>query len=483
VTAPVEVGRASWLLAAVGTAYGVLQFALGPTRLGFGWDESVYLSQVARHVPAAHFTAPRARGITVIVAPIAAVTTSTAAIRAYLVVLSVVAVVLAFRVWLRVLDTATVVTAAVLFVTLWPALVYGNEVMPNFWVGVFGIASVGWAVQAVTGGGRRTYAGHALLLAAVCLVRPGDALWLGAGTIVGEVLAGHWRSTLPLWSLGGFVLGFLPWVIEAEISYGGLAERLRTSSAIEGSLAPHLGVVYEARALYGPLLCRPCTRPTHSLVLDAWWFAIPIVLAAVLVTGRRRQAHGPLGIAATAAVGVAAPYLALVAYSAPRFLIPAYALVAIPVADGVVRAARRIRAVDRPVLTAIAAVAAGGYLAAQAAAAHGIAAADVAMRRDWQATADALNRIGITSPCVVVGHESPPVGFRAGCASLSTRSDDTAIPGGGRFALDDGRAVAVLVRAGGTPPSYVAGWSSTRVRLTDSVVTVYYAFPSGRPLG
>jgi hypothetical protein len=64
---------------------------------------------------------------------------------------------------------------------------------------------------------------------------------------------------------------------------------------------------------------------------------------------------------------------------------------------------------------------------------------------------------------------------------VSTPTDDTEIPGGGRFALEDGRAVAVLVRAGGTPPSYVAGWSATTVRLAHSVVTVFYAFPSRAP--
>jgi hypothetical protein len=54
-------------LAAVAGAFTLAQLVLVRPDLGLGWDETVYVSQVSGHVPAAFFSAPRARGISLLV--------------------------------------------------------------------------------------------------------------------------------------------------------------------------------------------------------------------------------------------------------------------------------------------------------------------------------------------------------------------------------------------------------------------------------
>ena len=53
-------------------------------RMGLSWDEAVYVSQVSGHAPAAWFDPARARGVPLLVAPVAVLTSSVAALRVYL---------------------------------------------------------------------------------------------------------------------------------------------------------------------------------------------------------------------------------------------------------------------------------------------------------------------------------------------------------------------------------------------------------------
>src|SRR5690349_4464578 len=88
------VGGTSWrdrgerLIAVVAGAFLLAQLLLVRPGLGLGWDETVYVSQVSAHAPAAYFSAPRARGISLLVAPVTSWSSSTALLRVYLAVLS-----------------------------------------------------------------------------------------------------------------------------------------------------------------------------------------------------------------------------------------------------------------------------------------------------------------------------------------------------------------------------------------------------------
>lgn len=86
-------------LALVAGAFTLAQLALVRPGLGLGWDEVVYVSQVSPEAPAAFFSAPRARGISLLAAPVASWSTSTELLRVYLALLSGLGLFLALRAW------------------------------------------------------------------------------------------------------------------------------------------------------------------------------------------------------------------------------------------------------------------------------------------------------------------------------------------------------------------------------------------------
>src|SRR5213080_1906383 len=133
-----------WWLAAVAVAFTLLQLALVRPGMGLGWDEAVYVSQVSTHAPAAFFSAPRARGITLLVAPIASWSSSTALLRVYLAVLSGLGLYWALRAWRGLFPVRVIAAGGALFASLWITLFYGPQAMPNYWVAVGASATVGF---------------------------------------------------------------------------------------------------------------------------------------------------------------------------------------------------------------------------------------------------------------------------------------------------------------------------------------------------
>ena len=460
------------MLAAVAAALSVAQLTLGPLRLDYGWDETVYISQVARHVPAAFFTAPRARGVTWLVAPVATLTTDLTAVRLFLIAVSAVGLVAAFRVWLSVLDTGSVVVGATLFASLWQVHVYGSEVYPNYWIGLLAVAAAGWAARIEPGRRMPLYASAACLVG-VTLLRPGDAGWLWLALVVASRFRQPWRTARLAWvSTAALVAGFLPWAIEAQIRYGGLVERLGKSSATEGGLFPHLGFLYEARAAYGPLLCRPCTSAAHPLLLSLWWVVAVALVVWVLYLHRADRLFAPLALAAAAAASMAAPYMLLVGYSAPRFLLPAYALGSLPAGRALVDLVSPAGRFRRLRLAGVGLVLLA-FTIAQGAATHGISSFENARRDSYRLMAAELHGHGIGAPCLVVGRQSPPIGFEAGCSSEGREPVRTDPGDPWLRALRDRSSIAVLVEPGQVTPAYVAGWPRIDVQLDGMTMTVY----------
>lgn len=471
--------RAVASLAAVAVAFTLAQLLLVRPGMGLGWDETVYVSQVSAHAPAAFFSAPRARGVSLLVAPVTAWSSSTALLRVYLAVLSGLGLFLALRTWLGLFPVRVLAVAGALFATLWVTLFYGPQAMPNYWVAVGALAAVACFLRArADRTDRPALWGLAASAALMALMRPVDAVW-AVLPLLALGLPRHRRRTL--WVLlAGLAAGAAEWVAEAYARYGGLGRRLSDGSAIQGGLGWHFAVVDQLRSMGGRALCRPCTGELPNPVVAVWWFTLPVlaVLAlAVAVRARRTAATAvPLACAATAAF----PYLFLIGYAAPRFLLPAYALLAVPVADLVCRPVSGPRRTWRPLAVTLLCLGLAAHLAVQLAVLRDTVDRTTASHRAWSRTASALHDRGVRPPCLLTGHEAIPVAFYAGCSSAATKGHNANATTAGIVRTAGRVPVAVLVARGTRVPRYARDWPSA----PGGEVRLYYAVPgSGAAAG
>ncbi|EST35971.1 hypothetical protein, partial [Streptomyces roseochromogenus] len=462
-------------LAAVAAAFTLAQLLLVRPGMGLGWDETVYVSQVSAHAPAAFFSAPRARGISLLVAPVAAWSSSTALLRIYLAVLSGLALFLALRTWRGLFPARVLALAGALSASLWVTLFYGPQAMPNYWVAVGALATVACFLRTHDSPARPAWWGLAASAALMAWMRPTDAVWAALPLLALGLARRHWRALAVL--LAGLAAGAAEWVIEAYIRYGGLMNRLSEGSAIQGGLGWHIAVIDQLRSLGGQTLCRPCTgRLPHPAVIG-WWFVLPVLATLGLVVAVRARRPAAMALPLACAVSAAFPYLFLIGYAAPRFLLPAYVLLALPVADALRYLFTASRPPRRPVVATLLCLGLAAHLAVQLAVVVHTVDRTTAARRAWSRTASALHRLGVRPPCLLTGGDALPIAFYAGCASAAADGPD-ANSTADRIAGTARRTpVATLVPAGSRPPSYARAWPSA---LLDGQ-RLYYSVPgSGR---
>ncbi|KJK40493.1 membrane protein [Streptomyces variegatus] len=453
-------------LAVLAAVFALAQLILVRPVLGLGWDEIVYVSQVTSHHPAAFFSAPRSRGVSLLVAPVASWSSSVPLLRVYLALLSGLALYLALRSWRGLFPTRVLVVGGALFASLWLTLFYGPQAMPNYWVAIGALISVGCFLRARAGRSARAVLwGLAAGAALMAWMRPTDAVYVAVPLLVLALARRHWHILLVL--AAGLAAGAVPWVIEAYAGHGGLGERLAEASRIQGGLGWQIAVDDQLRSLGGRALCRPCTGPMPNPLVTLWWFALPVLAGLGLVVAGRARRLGrtlvPLACATTAAL----PYLFMIGYAAPRFLQPAYALLAIPVADALWHLVRRPGGAWRPVAATLVALCLAGHLAAQLAVLHGAVSRNTESRRDWGRTADALHRLGVRPPCLLTGHEAIPIGYYTGCSSGATSGNNENITVAGILRTADRLPVAHLAPAGGAPPRYARSWPVHRISDLD----------------
>ena len=173
----------------MGVAFTAAELLFVSPRMGLSWDEAVYVSQVSGHAPAAWFDPARARGVPLLVAPVAALTSSVAALRVYLSVACGLGLTVALWTWRRLRPAWVLGLAGVLFGGLWVAQYYGPQAMPDMWSALGGLAAVGCFLR---GGGRALawLSGLGASVAFVTLVRPGDAVYLAAPLVVAAIVTG-----------------------------------------------------------------------------------------------------------------------------------------------------------------------------------------------------------------------------------------------------------------------------------------------------
>ncbi|GAA2935438.1 hypothetical protein GCM10010524_70430 [Streptomyces mexicanus] len=449
--------RGEALLVAVAAVFTLAQLLLVRPGMGLGWDESVYVSQVSSHAPAAYFSAPRARGVSLLVAPVASWSSSTVLLRVYLALLSGLTLYLALRVWRTFFPAHVLALAGALFASLWVTLFYGPQAMPNYWVAIGALICTGCFLRArADRHDRAALYGVAGGAAFMAWMRPMDAVWAVLPLLALAVPRRRHKLLVAL--LAGLAAGSAEWVIEAYVSYGGLLRRLSDGSAIQGGLGWHVAVLDQLRSLGGRTLCRPCTGPLPSPLVTLWWYVLPLPALLGLALARRARRTLPTALALACAVTAAFPYLFLIGYAAPRFLLPAYALLAIPVADALLHLVRAPGGRWRPAVLGVVVLAAAVHLAVQYAVLAHTTARTTAARRAWDRTAAELHRLGVRPPCLLTGHDALPIAFYAGCGSAATDGPNTNATAADLTQAARRMPAAALTTAHASPPEYARTW-------------------------
>ncbi|MFD0066546.1 hypothetical protein [Streptomyces sp. NPDC056690] len=450
--APGKRPRAVPWLALAALAYALVQFVLVVPQLAhaLGWDETVYVSQYDPRVPAAFFSAPRSRGISFLTAPFIAATPSVLVLRIGLTLLSSAALYAAFRVWRPVVGARTTALAALLFAGLWITQISGPQAMPNLWVAFGAVAATGWFLRAVTGREPRADRWLAGCVAATALFRAPDAVWLALPLIATALFRN--RRTLP-YLVGGLAAGLAQWVAEAYIRFGSVQDRLHVSSATEGDMGLHLNFDNAWSSLNGPLLCRPCTAATlDSPGLTLWWLGLPLLAAAALAYAVRERRLLPTALPMAVAAALSVPYLLMIDYSAPRFLLPAYALLALPVAGLVTRLNSRRALVLAGLLIA-------AQLLSQSTVLTQVTASAALTNERYRAAADGLRTLGLRPPCLVSGPRALPIAYDAGCASAQVDGNNVSTTVAGILDRAAKMPTALLTARGQRPPHYARDWT------------------------
>ncbi len=460
-----------WTLVAVVVAFLAAELIFVARKPGLGWDEIVYITQINSHAAAAPFVAARSRGITLLIAPVTYFSTSTTALRVYLSVLSAAAILGAFWLWRRLVPGWIVAGAALFFASLWTVQYYGPRAMPEMWVALSALAAVGFFLRATGAAqtavaarrlGRGDLAGLAGALAVCALMRPGDAVFLAVPLVLAALLVSAWRQ----WQLGvaiiaGLFAGGLEWVIEAYVRFHGLQSRLHFATARQGGFGLHAGIWDELRALNGPVICRANCLPTVSYqrpLLTIWWLALPVLTVLGVLAARRAGRLGPSLLAAACAFCIGIQYLFLINFAAPRFLLPMYALLAIPVAECVGWLLGRRTVLPRILVATVVAL----CIVLQIVSQHTVLTGQVAKARTKDAAvARALHALGVKAPCLVKGQLFIPFAYYAGCASATVPAD--AAPG---------VKVVVIEAIGRGVPVYARQWTRHVLQHTGYVAYI-----------
>jgi len=470
------------LLVAVSVAYLVVIMVRTSQSMGPTWDEVIYLSQVVRDVPAAAFSAPRSRGMPWMLAPVAAFTSEMFPIRVYIGLVSGLLMYLAFRPWLAMLQAKRTISifvsplAAGLFATLWMTLLYGTMGYPNLWLGFVLTSAIGYYCLAMQQGHASLPIAAAITtaFAVASLLRPVDALAAASPLLLASVIIRDWRLPVPAAGvIGGLATGWGAWIAEAFVRFDGPLQRLRQGAEVnEGGVTWSLPKYLES--LDGPyLLCRPpdlCAGV--SIESSLWWLALPLLTVIGILASRRDGWLKPASIAVCCALSIALPYFLLFDYAAPRFLLPTYALLALPAAAALLWIAMRSTWPVRVIAAAAVAAAIVGHGWIQMTILEDAHAVVVQAASKHSAQASYIqDEYGIEAPCLIVGEGAIQQSYLLGCQSLYAPS---AAVGDQRAAimeaLEQGHDVVVRMRAADTPPAFIAQWQHIALPHTDNHV-------------
>jgi hypothetical protein len=417
-----EIATARRLIVVVGLAALIAQLLMFSLDRPPSWDEAIYLSQVAPGAQPLPFVPSRARGITFLALPILQLGGSLDQLRLFLAIASAAALIAAFRTWVPIIGFGAV-AAAFLFAGAWPALFYGSELMPNLWMALIAVAATGvLARRLADGAGRHDELVAGGLVAFAALIRPLDAVVLTAALILLPIAVR--RATLPwvVYVVLGLVAGWAPWLVEMSARLGSPIEAFAAAARLGHT--GHWSLFENARQYLslsdGPTI-GPVPRPGIPVSGVLWLVGLAILVGIAVRASIRRTLLPPLVVPIAAGIALAAEYIVFTDAQAPRFLLPALALLTIPAGSGLVSIVTGTRNRQRAervrfVAGAVAAIAVIAWAVVQLAIAARVEAGVIGPRASAERAGVRVRRLSAGEPCQVYAEGSfPMVGFAARC--------------------------------------------------------------------
>jgi hypothetical protein len=478
-------------LAVAAAAFTVAVVAFNPLSARLGGDEVVYASQIANHVPLLQWNPQHARGVSLLVAPVTLVTSSATLLRVYLALLAGIGLFLALLAWRGVVRTWVLALACVLFGGLWMAESLAVQLYPNYWIALGGLAGVGlclrspaprWPVLALL----------ALAAAFTSLMRPQDAFFLFAPLLAATLVVaarrpGRRRGLAALLAmLAGLAVGAGEWVAEGYLYFGGPLSRMHLTSRYVGGT--RFNPVNSLRIIDGG---RTSSVPGYPSVIGWphpqllwWWLGFALLAVLGIWVAATTEGWAVAVLPAASALGIYALYT-LPVRDNYRYLVPVWALLSIPAAQGMAWLITRWRNPARLIVVVVAAA----FIAVELGTQHPLLMHhSAAMRAGSQAQVrivNSLRKLGVRAPCVVTSVYRPhfaPIsegaGFYTGCTYLCPAARPTGGTGTGRLVVLVQGTAPPGVQGTAPPWRYARDWRAHRV----GAANVYaYLQPAGQP--
>lgn len=462
------------LLVIVAAGFAVAQVALIPPSTYHSWDEAVYASQFSSTVPAVTPSPHRAAGMSLLLAPVTLATASFSVIRCYLVALTSVALVAAFWPWLAVHRWVAPVAAGV-FAFFTGTLFIAPFAEPNVLTALAAVATVGFLVRSGRPTSRRwDLVGLAVALGLMALLRPTDAVFLAGPLGAAVVLTRRWRHLGQVVAiLAGLAAGGVAWVIEAFARFGGPSQRLTAMRGVTDAGGPPV-ILYQLETVTEWLDVSPARAAAAVLV------ALLVVGVGAVGAYRSAKSHtlSTWLVTLVAATALIVPYSVLLSWTSSRYLLPALALLAIPVAGVLTAIAQEPPGRARFATTGVVAIALLGYGTTQVSLTREAARESIEVRQLRQTAVAQLAAHGIEPPCLVSGYQAPTFAYTLRCHAGDNLSALPSLNSWRREVERDkrraegGHVTFVAVLVGAERTEAVADWP--RVRLGDTPLYAYF---------
>jgi hypothetical protein len=324
-TMPAELRRHASLVWVAGLAFAVLLLITTDFAKGLSAGERAALEPLSTTDEAAW----RGLGLGVIGLPVSAWDAPSWLVRLYFLVLSCLALVAAFQRWAWPAGKIAW-TGALLFAASWVPLVSGGTAQPALFAGLAAVLTAGFAMRWCVERDRGALVGTAGGVALAAVFVPLAGVWLALGLVV---VVSVWtrRQAAPglLATALGVGVGLLPWLVESMVRFAGPLDRVRQGLGGPGSatVAQYLDVVD------GPLVVTAAARPSVPAVA---WVAVLAAMAATGILQRRwnhRRNAALVGVTLSTALVI--PFAVITNHADGRLLLPAYGLLIVAVAAGV----------------------------------------------------------------------------------------------------------------------------------------------------